>query len=80
MPATTHSTSTVRTALWVCLEAKPGKKAAVASFLKGGLPIVQQEPTTINWYAVRLGPSTFGIFDTFPNDKGREAHLAGQTR
>ncbi|HZM28508.1 MAG TPA: antibiotic biosynthesis monooxygenase [Gemmatimonadales bacterium] len=68
----------VRSALLVRLEAKPGQEAAVAKFLQGGLPIVEQEPATITWYALKLGPSTFGIFDTFPDDKGRQAHLAGQ--
>jgi quinol monooxygenase YgiN len=78
MPATAPTTATVRAALLVRLEAKPGKEAAVASFLKGGLPIVEQEPATITWYALKLGPSTFGIFDTFPDDTGRQAHLAGR--
>lgn len=78
MPAATQSTARVRTALWVRLEAKPGQETAVASLLESGLPIVEQEPATISWYAIRLGPSTFGIFDTFPDDHGREAHLAGR--
>lgn len=79
MPTATKAAATaVRAALLVRLEAKPGKEAAVASFLQGGLPIVEQEPATISWYAIRLGPSTFGIFDTFPDDRGRQAHLAGQ--
>jgi quinol monooxygenase YgiN len=78
MPTTTKSLPTVRAALWVKLEAKPGQEAAVAKFLQGGLPIVEQEPATITWYALKLGPSTFGIFDTFPDDSGRQAHLAGQ--
>ena len=78
MPAATKPTSKVHTALWVRLEAKPGKEAAVASFLEGALPIVEQEPATITWYALKLGPSTFGIYDTFPDDKGRDAHLAGR--
>ena len=77
MPAAT-TIATVRTALLVRLEAKPGKEAAVVSFLQGGLPIVEQEPATITWYALKLGPSTFGIFDTFPDDTGRQAHLAGR--
>ena len=68
----------VRKALFVRLEAKPGKEGAVDKFLEGGLPIVEQEPATITWYALRLGPSTFGIFDTFPNDAGRDAHLSGR--
>lgn len=65
-------------ALLVRLEAKPGKEAEVESFLKGGLAIVQEEPATTTWYAIRMGKSTFGIFDTFPNDAGRQAHLSGR--
>lgn len=72
------SSARVRTALLVRLEAKPGQEAAVATFLEGGLSIVEQEPATITWYALKLGPSTFGIFDTFPDDAGRQAHLAGR--
>ena len=68
----------VRVALLVRLEAKPGQEAAVAEFLKGGLAIVEQEPKTITWYALQLGPRTFGIFDTFADDGGRQAHLAGR--
>jgi quinol monooxygenase YgiN len=78
MPSATKSAVKVRVALWVRLEAKPGKEAAVAKFLEGGLPLVEQEPATVTWYAIKLGPSTFGIFDTFPDDAGRQAHLAGQ--
>jgi quinol monooxygenase YgiN len=70
--------TTVRTALLVRLSAKPGKEAAVASLLQEALSFVEQEPATITWYAIRLGPSTFGIFDTFPDDGGRRAHLAGR--
>lgn len=65
-------------ALWVRLEAKPGKKKAVEEFLRGGLSIVEEEPATISWYAIKMGNSTYGIFDTFPDDKGRQAHLSGQ--
>jgi quinol monooxygenase YgiN len=68
----------VKVALLVRLEAKPGKEAEVESFLHGGLPIVQEEPATTVWFALRLGPSTFGIFDAFPDDAGRQAHLAGR--
>lgn len=68
----------VKVALWVRLEAKPGKEAEVESFLKGGLAIVQEEPATTAWFAIRLGPSTFGIFDAFPDDAGRQAHLSGR--
>jgi quinol monooxygenase YgiN len=68
----------VKVALYVRLEAKPGKEVEVEKFLKGGLSIVEQEPATTAWFAIRLGPSTFGIFDAFPDEKGREAHLAGR--
>jgi quinol monooxygenase YgiN len=68
----------VSTALFVRLEAKPGKEEEVASFLKSGLAIVQQEPATIAWFGLRLGPSTFGIFDAFPDEAGRQAHLTGR--
>jgi quinol monooxygenase YgiN len=68
----------VKVALWVRLEAKPGKEAEVESFLKGGLAIVEEEPATIAWFALRLGPSTFGIFDAFPDESGRQAHLSGR--
>ena len=70
--------SQVKVALWVRLEAKPGKEAAVESFLLNGLSIVQDEASTITWYAVKLGPSTFGIFDTFLDETGRQAHLSGR--
>lgn len=68
----------VKVGLFVRLEAKPGKEAEVESFLQGGLAVVQEEPATIAWFAIRLGPSTFGIFDAFPDDAGRQAHLSGR--
>ncbi len=68
----------VKTALLVRLEAKPGKESAVEEFIKSGLPIVQDEPATIAWFGIRLGPATFGIFDAFPDEPGRQAHLAGR--
>jgi len=68
----------VTTALFVRLEAKPGKEEEVAGFLKSGLSIVQQEPATTAWFGLRLGPSTFGIFDAFPDEAGRQAHLTGR--
>jgi quinol monooxygenase YgiN len=67
----------VSVALFVRLEAKPGKEAEVEAFLRGGLPLAQAEPATTAWFALRIGPTTFGIFDAFPNDAGRKAHLAG---
>jgi quinol monooxygenase YgiN len=60
------------------LDAKPGKEKEVADFLRGGLAIVQEEPATTAWFAIQLGPSTFGIFDAFPDDAGRQAHLQGR--
>ena len=68
----------VNVALLVRLEAKPGKESEVASFLRGGLAVVEAEPATVAWFALRLGPSTFGIFDAFPDEAGRQAHLAGK--
>jgi quinol monooxygenase YgiN len=68
----------VKVALFVRLEAKPGKEAEVESFLKSGLPIVQDEPATTAWFGIRFGPSTFGIFDAFPDEAGRQAHLSGR--
>src|SRR5262249_55597112 len=64
-------------ALFVRLEAKPGKEKDVEAFLNSGLPLVQQEPGTLTWFAVKLGPSTYAIFDTFANESGRQAHLTG---
>ena len=68
----------VKTALFVRLEAKPGKEADVENFLRGGLELVEQEPATTAWFGIRLGPSTFGIFDAFPDEAGRNAHLSGR--
>ena len=67
----------VKVALFVRLEAKPGKENDVENFLRGGLSIVLEEPATTAWFALRLGPSTFGIFDAFPDESGRQAHLNG---
>jgi quinol monooxygenase YgiN len=68
----------VKEALWVALEAKPGKEKELEDFLSGALPLVEAEPATITWYAIRMGPGRFGIFDTFPDEAGREAHLQGK--
>lgn len=67
----------VTKALLVRVEAKPGQEGAVEAFLRGGLAIVQAEPATTAWFAIRLGPSSFGIFDAFPDEAGRQAHLSG---
>ncbi|MDB5292047.1 MAG: antibiotic biosynthesis monooxygenase [Phycisphaerales bacterium] len=69
---------TVTKALYVTLEAKPGKEKELEQFLNGGLPIVQEEPATIAWFAIKIGPSKFGIFDAFPDEAGRQAHLTGR--
>jgi quinol monooxygenase YgiN len=68
----------VKVALFVRLEAKSGKEKEVESFLLSGLPLVQDEPATTAWFGIRLGPSTFGIFDAFPDEAGRQAHLSGK--
>jgi len=68
----------VHVALLARLEAKPGKEDEVAELLKSALPLANAEPATTVWFALKLGPSTFGIFDAFPDEAGRQAHLAGQ--
>ncbi len=68
----------VKLGLFVRLEAKPGKEAEVQRFLEGALSAVQQEQATPLWFAIRLGPSTFGIFDAFSEESGRQAHLSGR--
>src|SRR5215211_1083509 len=68
----------VKKSLWVELNAKPGKEADVEAFLKSGLAIVNDEPLTVTWYAIKMSDSSFGIFDTFDGDEGRDAHLNGK--
>jgi quinol monooxygenase YgiN len=65
-------------AIWAELEAKPGKEQEVANFLKSAQSLAEKEQGTITWYAMRLGGPKFGIFDTFADEKGREAHLNGE--
>jgi len=67
----------IKLALFVRLEAKPGKEAAVADFLATGLSLARQEATTPIWFALRLSPTTFGVFDAFHDEAGRQAHLSG---
>jgi quinol monooxygenase YgiN len=67
----------VKYALFVRLEAKPGKEADVAKFLQAGLELSMQETGTPVWFALKLGPSTFGVFDAFADEAGRQAHLSG---
>jgi quinol monooxygenase YgiN len=68
----------VKLALYVPLEAKPGKEEDVAAFLRAALPLVNEETGTIAWFAVRLGKSSFAIFDAFADESGRDAHLTGK--
>jgi quinol monooxygenase YgiN len=64
-------------AILAILEAKSGKERDVEEFLKSALPLAQAEGETAAWYALKLGESKFGIFDTFANQNGRDAHLTG---
>ncbi|AFM20016.1 hypothetical protein Mycch_5333 (plasmid) [Mycolicibacterium chubuense NBB4] len=66
-----------RVGLLVNIEAMPAKGDEVAAFLESAQQLVEQEPATVTWYAVRFGPTSFGIFDTFLDDEGRQAHLSG---
>ena len=67
----------VSVGLIVRLEAKPGKEKDVAAFLEQGLQMANEEAATPVWFALRLGPSTFAIFDAFADETGRQAHLNG---
>jgi quinol monooxygenase YgiN len=67
----------VKFSLFVRLEAKPGREAEVASFLESALPLANQEAGTRVWFAIKLGPSTFAIFDAFADENARRAHLEG---
>jgi quinol monooxygenase YgiN len=67
----------MKLALFARLEAKPGKEKEVAEFLRQGLALANQEATTLMWFALRLGPTTFAVFDTFADEDGRQRHLGG---
>lgn len=67
----------VTVGLLVTLQAKPGKEDELAAFLAGALPLAENEPSTTAWFAIQISPTSFGIFDVFPDDAGRQAHLAG---
>jgi quinol monooxygenase YgiN len=67
----------VQVGLFVRLVAKPGKEQVVADFLAGALPLAQAEAGTVTWFALKLSANEFGIFDAFPDDAGRKAHLNG---
>jgi quinol monooxygenase YgiN len=66
-----------RVAIWAQLEAKPGKEKEVEDFLKSAQPLAEREAGTLSWYAIKLGPGKYGIFDTFADENGRNAHLNG---
>jgi len=68
----------VRYALYVPLQAKPGQEQAVADFLRGALPLVEGEAGTTAWFALQMGPDRFAIFDAFPDQEARSAHLNGK--
>jgi quinol monooxygenase YgiN len=72
-----QESAVIKNALFVRLEAKPGKEKELAHFLQEGLELARQEGTTPVWFALHLGPSTFGIFDAFSDEAGRQAHLNG---
>src|SRR5207244_9221558 len=77
-PARKAVPAMITVGLLVRLEAKTGREADVEKFLKSAVPLVEAEPATTAWFAIRLGPSTFGIFDVFPDEAGRDAHLNGR--
>jgi quinol monooxygenase YgiN len=68
----------VRYSIWATVNAKPGKEKEVEDFLKSAQVLAEQEKETITWYVVKMGPGSFGIFDTFLDEAGREAHLNGE--
>jgi quinol monooxygenase YgiN len=67
-----------RLAIWAQLEAKPGKEKEVEEFLKSAQPLAEREAATLSWYAIKMGPGKYGIFDTFADENGRNAHLNGE--
>ena len=65
-------------AIWVMLKAKPGKEQDVEAFLAQGATMSNDEPGTVTWYGVKMGPGVYGVFDTFEDEAGRDAHLNGE--
>jgi quinol monooxygenase YgiN len=74
----TQEKTMTKFALYVPLQAKPGKEKEVADFLRSAVPLVNAEAGTISWFAIQEGASSFAIFDTFDDEAGRDAHLNGQ--
>ena len=73
-----NSTKNETIGLLVIMKAKPGKEQDVKNFLLGGLALVNQEPQTVSWFAFQIDSKTFGIYDTFEVEEGRQAHLTGE--
>ncbi len=67
-----------KVAIWAQLESKPGKEKELEEFLKSAQPLAEREPGTLSWYAIKMGPGKYGIFDTFADENGRNAHLNGE--
>jgi len=65
-------------AIWVMLKAKPGKENDVEAFLTQGAAMAKDEPQTVTWYGLKIAPGMYGVFDTFNDEAGREAHLSGE--
>ncbi len=65
-------------AIWAQMEAKPGKEQEVEEFLKSAQPMAEQEQGTTTWYALKIGPNKYGIFDTFADEQARDAHVHGE--
>jgi quinol monooxygenase YgiN len=65
-------------AIWVMLKAKPGKESDVEAFLKQGATMSNDEPKTVTWYGVKMAPGMYGVFDTFDDEEGRDAHMNGE--
>ena len=70
--------ATSKLAIWAQLEAKPGKEKEVEEFLKSAQALAEREAGTLTWYAIKMGPGKYGIFDTFADEAGRNAHLNGE--
>jgi quinol monooxygenase YgiN len=64
-------------AIWVMLRAKPGREQDVEAFLNQGATMAGDEPQTVTWYGVKMAPGMYGVFDTFADEAGRDAHLDG---
>ena len=78
LPCNESDPGMTKLALYVPLEVKSGKEEEAAESLRSALPLVEEEPGTTTWYAVRFDHNTFAIFDAFPDEEARNAHLAGK--